>query len=315
MSIDFTTMEPQSRLLEDSALPTEIQCDLNAFASPKIVNYDAAAGLARFEAAIGMAPVAAAGAAEAGGWGLQAGGANNGIFSAAGHGTSNSAAALGLSSSSAAAVGSSGAAASTGLLAQLYALKIAGALALGTMVVGTGYWLATSNPALQAPWRDGGSDIAQNIAREHPQAGEPGSLPGADQAGTDTLKAASPAADAPQAQPAPQSDLRLQRQPRKNARHKTGAPDPGREAIAVNRARKALARGQARRTLSILSRLKSLYPQGHLIPERKALRALALYELGREKQAEKEAKRFLGQYPNSPLAPRLRALLGKSGSP
>lgn len=309
--------EPQARLLADPNLSAELQADLDAFASPEVVNYDAAAGLARFEAAIGVAPVAAAGAAEAAGLGVQSG-IKTGIFpstaanSPAASAVATSAVATGASKAGAglvateattatATVTGAGLAGGAGLFAKLSTLKVAAALALGTAAIGGGLWAASSYGVFSS---------SGDIARHNPG---PVIIP----APTPTV--VNPPAPEAQAEPKnPETLAKTKVSPRKKLRkhgaNKSLGPDPAREAIAVNRARRALSRGKAQRTLSILAQLKAKHPKGHLLPERQALKALALHELGRDKRAEKEAKSFLRSYPDSPLASRIRSLLLKSGS-
>lgn len=85
------------------------------------------------------------------------------------------------------------------------------------------------------------------------------------------------------------------------------------EEIAVlDRARAALARGDANRALDALRERQQRFGQGALGPEADVLQAEALLRLGRMGAARRLVQRFLKTYPQSPHAARMRSLLDRS---
>ena len=81
-------------------------------------------------------------------------------------------------------------------------------------------------------------------------------------------------------------------------------------ALAVlGRAQQLLAQGRAESALTVLDRFAAHRRGGALWQERRALRIVALCQMGRS-SAEREARRFLHQASTSPLVPRLRRVCG-----
>lgn len=79
------------------------------------------------------------------------------------------------------------------------------------------------------------------------------------------------------------------------------------ELQLLQAAQLALRDGDARRALSLLAEHTWTYPRGQLAEARDVARILALCRAGDEAQSERDAKRFLQQYPRSPYAMRVRA--------
>jgi hypothetical protein len=78
------------------------------------------------------------------------------------------------------------------------------------------------------------------------------------------------------------------------------------EARLVHDGVVALRSGELERALALFDTHALLHPQGILAEERDAERALTLAELGRSRAARAAIEQFLGQYPESPFAGRLR---------
>ncbi len=89
------------------------------------------------------------------------------------------------------------------------------------------------------------------------------------------------------------------------------APDPesglAAELVVLDRARRALAAGDAAGALAAAEEHARRFPAGDLAPERESLAVAALCRLGRRDEARKRARRFLTRHPTSPLAPAVRA--------
>jgi hypothetical protein len=81
------------------------------------------------------------------------------------------------------------------------------------------------------------------------------------------------------------------------------------ELGALDRARVALAKGDARRALEGLDGYDHRFPSGRLQLEAEVLRIDALVKLGRKDAARQHAEAFLRRHPNSVLATRVRALV------
>jgi hypothetical protein len=79
---------------------------------------------------------------------------------------------------------------------------------------------------------------------------------------------------------------------------------------AVDAARTALARGDARSALSALDAYARKYPRGRLTLEAEALRIDALDKNGQRESAKRRAEAFLRNNPKSVLASRVRRILG-----
>jgi TolA-binding protein len=82
------------------------------------------------------------------------------------------------------------------------------------------------------------------------------------------------------------------------------------QIAAVDRARSALDTGDAARARRLADSYESEYPGGAFTQEAEVVRIDALVREGNRPEAERVAKRFLGAYPKSPHASRVRALLG-----
>jgi len=81
------------------------------------------------------------------------------------------------------------------------------------------------------------------------------------------------------------------------------------EVAALDRARKALAKRDPRRTLVALDRYEREHRRGELLPEALLLRAEALAEMGDREAAARVARRLVGLQPNGPHAARAQALI------
>ncbi len=85
------------------------------------------------------------------------------------------------------------------------------------------------------------------------------------------------------------------------------------ETRALAGARQALAAGEPGRALKLLDRSARAFPQGQLLEERKALRAIALCEVGNDIQGRGEARAFVRNFSDSALGPRVRQACGLDG--
>jgi len=81
------------------------------------------------------------------------------------------------------------------------------------------------------------------------------------------------------------------------------------EVASLDRARAALAAGDARTALARISAHDASFPGGALQPEAVVLRVRALNLLGDRVQAASVANRFLAAHPDSAQAARLRSLV------
>lgn len=77
------------------------------------------------------------------------------------------------------------------------------------------------------------------------------------------------------------------------------------ERALIDRARMALARGQAASALEALDAHRSQFPQGRLAEEREALSIQALAALGRGAEARRRADAFTHTHPNSVFLPAI----------
>ena len=80
------------------------------------------------------------------------------------------------------------------------------------------------------------------------------------------------------------------------------------EVASLDQARKALAVGDAKRALSLLSAHQVDFPSGDLAPEATYLRVQALLKAGDRQAAVDLARRFIASFPRSPQAGAMRAL-------
>jgi hypothetical protein len=89
-----------------------------------------------------------------------------------------------------------------------------------------------------------------------------------------------------------------------------GADTVAEEVTALDRARAALAAGDAAGALARLDAYARRYRRGTLAPEAAVLRVRALVQLGRSREAREAVDAFVRAYPGSPQTSRLRALVG-----
>jgi hypothetical protein len=82
------------------------------------------------------------------------------------------------------------------------------------------------------------------------------------------------------------------------------------EVASLDRARAALANGDAREALARLSAHDAAFATGALQPEAVVLRVRALVTLGERSRAAQVANRFIAAHPESAQAGRLRTLIG-----
>jgi len=82
------------------------------------------------------------------------------------------------------------------------------------------------------------------------------------------------------------------------------------EIAALDRVRRALKQKDAIAALDALDAHRRRFPSGALHPEATALRVEALLARGDEAKARALAETFLAEHATSPLAPRVRALIG-----
>lgn len=87
------------------------------------------------------------------------------------------------------------------------------------------------------------------------------------------------------------------------------------ELDAIDRARTALARGDAPLALSLLDEYAARFPKPRLGAESTVLRIEALVTRGQNHSAVSLGKAFLARQPNGPYARRVRSLLERAGAP
>lgn len=92
-------------------------------------------------------------------------------------------------------------------------------------------------------------------------------------------------------------------------------PDIGAEASLIAAARRELAAGKPEQALERLAEHESGFASGMLSEERRALRVVALCNLGRRDEARQIADAFLREAPRSPLVPRIRKSCAFAGAP
>ena len=83
------------------------------------------------------------------------------------------------------------------------------------------------------------------------------------------------------------------------------------EVTALDRARSALAAGDATHALELLGQYEQAFPKGALRPEATYLRIQALSKSGQREAARELAARFLAKHPSTPHAAQLQALLSR----
>jgi hypothetical protein len=87
------------------------------------------------------------------------------------------------------------------------------------------------------------------------------------------------------------------------------------ELEALDRARSALARGDASRALGLLDEYSTRFPKPRLRAESAVLRVEALVARGQNDAAVRLGKALLAREPNGPYARRLQSLLERAGAP
>lgn len=87
-----------------------------------------------------------------------------------------------------------------------------------------------------------------------------------------------------------------------------------RELELIDRARGALARGDAAQALSLLDTYAARFPKPQLRAESTVLRIEALVARGQSAAAARLGKDFLAREPNGPYARRVRSLLDRAGA-
>jgi hypothetical protein len=116
----------------------------------------------------------------------------------------------------------------------------------------------------------------------------------------------------PRARTTPEEESWLDRAPapQGTAFPNAGADTVAEEVTALDRARAALASGDAAGALARLDVYERRYPRGALSPEAAVLRVRALVKLGRSREARAAVDAFVRAHPGSPQSSRLRALVG-----
>jgi TolA-binding protein len=133
---------------------------------------------------------------------------------------------------------------------------------------------------------------------------------------------------APVTQPAPTADQALSladsplhQEPARAARSPRHVEPSDRETslgdqvAALDRARRAMADGNAATALADVAEYQAKYPHGALAEEAEVLRVEALVAQGDRAGASRAGARFLAAHPASPHAAHVRALLGSPPSP
>lgn len=265
-------MKAPPRLLHDPSTPRALRDDLERSAAA-LPDYDVAAGLAGFQALIGAPSAAGTGAA-----------------SQLGHGSAASSASTGAASASVApaAAAKVGWAAVAGGGAVIKAAVVSVAV-VGATVAG---WPRTTpapvpidaRPSAQAPARS-----APPIAATEAAPPAPAPIP----ATTQVNPARVPPFASARAFPLPQPSN----------------PDaPLRREIAQLGRIKALVDTEPERAYELAQLGGRQFSRGMLRQEREALAILALWNMGSQAQAQREAREFLSLYPQTPLRSRLEAL-------
>jgi len=95
---------------------------------------------------------------------------------------------------------------------------------------------------------------------------------------------------------------------------KHSARELGEQVASVDRARSALAGGDAAEAIRLVDDYDARFPGGALAQEATTLRIEALLKEGRSVDAAQVADRFLSAHPTSPYAAKLRRLLGSEAN-
>jgi TolA-binding protein len=89
----------------------------------------------------------------------------------------------------------------------------------------------------------------------------------------------------------------------------------GDQVASIDRARAALAAGDAREAVAQTDDNEARFPHGSLLQEATVLRVEALLRLGDRSRAHEVGERFLAAYPTSPHAARVRQMLSPNQNP
>jgi hypothetical protein len=92
-------------------------------------------------------------------------------------------------------------------------------------------------------------------------------------------------------------------------------PPLDRELALLFEAQQAIGAGAAARGLAALDRHAAEFPNGAMIEERTASRALALCALGRAAEAQSVARQFVSRWPSSPLVGRMKEVCASFNAP
>jgi hypothetical protein len=111
---------------------------------------------------------------------------------------------------------------------------------------------------------------------------------------------------------APTTPIELPDTPRVATGHAAApaASSLAQQIAAVDRARASLDTGDTQRARRLVDAYETEYPGGAFTQEAEVVRIDALVREGNRADADRVGKRFLGAYPKSPHATRVRALLG-----
>jgi hypothetical protein len=85
----------------------------------------------------------------------------------------------------------------------------------------------------------------------------------------------------------------------------SSAPSLSAESRALELVQQALARGDSRHALALLTQQDSAFASGRLSEERAAARVLAWCALGQQGELERARARFVTNFPDSPLTKRV----------
>ena len=123
------------------------------------------------------------------------------------------------------------------------------------------------------------------------------------------LPARAPLVETPAPAPKPTEPAPLPVNPKPETRATPRSVTLAEEVDAVDSARSALARGDARSALAVLDAYARAYPRGRLALEAEVLRIHALDKSGQLEAARRRAELFLRHHPKSVLASRVRRFL------
>ena len=115
--------------------------------------------------------------------------------------------------------------------------------------------------------------------------------------------------ETPAPAPEPTEPVPLPVNPKPETRSTARSATLADEVDAVDAARSALARGEARSALAVLDAYARAYPRGRLALEAEVLRIHALDKSGQAESARRRAELFLRHHPKSVLASRVRRFL------